>query len=258
MIPCGPSPRTDNSVCPAFELSADQLRRDISGRYDIVERSVLIAGVSFSLLKVRDTNRLIDEIDPSVFALDERLPYWAELWSSSIALAQYCLEEPMLSGSTVLELGCGLGFVGISAAKAGGIVTLTDYEEDALCFARLNAIRNLLPDTLATNLTVKLLDWRSGESPGKFDLVLASDVVYERRNFLPLLDIVGRALAPHGRALVTDPGRSMGTEFIALACARGFQVTSCSSQVDFDGRTSSIRRHELRRSSEEVSAGGVQ
>jgi predicted nicotinamide N-methyase len=235
-------------LSPALEFPVEQLRHELSERYDIEERTVRLAGASITLLKVRDTNRLIDEIDPSVFALDERLPYWAELWSSSIALAQYCLEERVLTGKTVLELGCGLGLAGISAAMAGGTVTLTDYEEDALCFARLNAVMNLPPVLLATNITLKLLDWRDREDPGTFDLVLASDVLYERRNFLPLLDVVGRALAPSGRALMTDPGRSMGKEFVSIAQARGFSVASFSSPVEVDGRTSSIIRYELQRS----------
>jgi ETFB lysine methyltransferase len=250
------SPSLENTVCPAFDLPAEQLRRYISARYDTVERTVIVAGSPFTLLKVRDTNRLVDEIEPSMFALDERLPYWADIWSSSVALAQYCLEAWSLTGRTVLELGCGLGLAGIGAARAGGIVTLTDYEDDALCFARLNAAMNLPADLCAADLTLKRLDWRSMDDPGTFDLILASDVVYERRNFLPLLDVVGRALAPHGRALVTDPDRSMGKEFVSVALARGFSVAAFSSPVDVDGRPSSIIRYELQRPVEGSSTGG--
>ena len=47
------------------------------------------------------------------------MPYWAELWSSSLALARVMAVRP-LRGVPVLELGCGLGLVALAAARQAG------------------------------------------------------------------------------------------------------------------------------------------
>ena len=64
---------------------------------------------------------------------DERIPYWGELWPSSIALSEFLNENSeLISGKKIIEIGCGLGLAGIVAAKLGGTVTLTDYLPAAL------------------------------------------------------------------------------------------------------------------------------
>ncbi len=97
---------------------------------------------------VRDPDVLLERVTPVQFAQDERLPYWAELWTSSFALARFCLEENGFRGKRVLELGCGVGLVGLSAASGGAHVVMTDYEHDALLFSLYNAMVNLTPDVV--------------------------------------------------------------------------------------------------------------
>lgn len=51
---------------------------------------------------------------------DTQDPYWCRAWPSAVALAELILEQPALvKGKQVLELGCGLGIAGLSAALAG-------------------------------------------------------------------------------------------------------------------------------------------
>ncbi|MBK8878607.1 MAG: hypothetical protein IPN74_08700 [Haliscomenobacter sp.] len=88
---------------------------------------------------------------------DERIPYWAELWPSAVALSRYLLETyPSLEGKNVLELGCGLGLPGIVAGLLGAEVTLTDYLPEPLGFARRNWEQNL-----SRPARFELLDWRN-------------------------------------------------------------------------------------------------
>ena len=47
-----------------------------------------------------------------------------------------------------------------------------------------------------------------------FDLVLASDVLYERRNVRQLLDLLPRLVTPRGLILIADPGRPAAEEFL--------------------------------------------
>lgn len=195
----------------------------LSARYDIVLRQVPVAGMVYSLLAVRDTNALLDAIDPLAFSPDERMPYWAELWPASVSLAEVCTERrARFGGSGVLELGCGLGLAGIAAAMAGASVTFTDYEQDALLFAQYNASLNL-PGGMPSG-SFRIFDWRVPADLGHFRCILGADLLYEERNFVPLMNVLDSHLDKGGVALFTDPGRTVAEEFGPYALKRGYQV----------------------------------
>src|SRR5947208_1508214 len=52
---------------------------------DLVEETIVVAGEPIGLLRPRDSDELL--VDDAL-EHEERLPYWAELWPSSVALAQ--------------------------------------------------------------------------------------------------------------------------------------------------------------------------
>jgi predicted nicotinamide N-methyase len=220
---------------------APVLRSLIESRYQCCEEDLTVAGVQFSLLRVVDPNVLLEAVNPAAFLEDERLPYWSELWASSVALAEWCLTSSRLPGMRVLELGCGLGLAGIAAARAGAAVVMTDYEEDALLFARYNALRNVpgrMPQVL-------LFDWRRPRISGKFDLVLGADILYERSHFLPLLEAFAILLAPGGAVVLTDPDRSTGEPFAQRAEEWGYSVARDRGVMDHHGTRLSVTRFEL-------------
>jgi ETFB lysine methyltransferase len=207
--------------------SPQNLLGRISSRYDVVTESIDLPGGPVSLLLVRDASKLLEAIDVETFAEDERLPYWAELWPSAIALARGTLDTPGLRGRKVLELGCGVGLGGITAARAGGAVTMTDYEDDALLFARYNVATNVSPPLPI----VRHLDWRTPDGIGRYDVILGADIVYERRNFDPLLGLFRRVLSPAGYVMMTEPDRSIGRDFFAAAAADGFLLERRTTSV---------------------------
>ncbi len=143
-------------------------------------------------------------LDEAAFVDDEFLPYWAELWPASLALAEAL---PEVAGARVCELGCGLGLLSLVAAARGAEVTATDWAPDAIELLRENAARNGL------DVRAELRDWREPWA-ARFDLVLAADVLYEQRNVEPLLARL-RELAPV--ALVGLAGRPYEAEFLRLA-----------------------------------------
>ncbi len=215
--------------------------------YDVATETIRAGGRSFSMLVVRDTNRLLDAIDPAAFARDERLPYWAEVWTSAVALAEWCLGRHWPPGTQVLELGCGLGLAGLAAAAAGADVTMTDYEEDALRFARSNAERNLPGSVLRSRLRFQVMDWRAPSLDRHYNVILGADIVYERRIFSPLLGLMELALAPGGSAVLTDPDRSAGKAFLLQAERVGFLAIATPCTVQRDGRSARVVRMELRK-----------
>jgi predicted nicotinamide N-methyase len=164
---------------------------------ELVEETVDVGGRRVRLIRPRDAEELIDE---EAFEREEFLPYWAELWPSAVALAR-AVAARELRGARVVELGCGLALPSIAAAQRGARALATDWSPDGLAFARRNArLNGVYVETLRCSWAepLRLLE----RAP--FDLVLASDVLYERRDVRPLLDLLPR-LGPE--VLLADPGR---------------------------------------------------
>ena len=108
--------------------------------------------------------------------------------------------------------------------RAGFDVLATDYYDDALLFARRNA-RAATGQEPAT----RMVDWRAFPSDlGRFDLVLASDVLYERQYADLVAQAIVASLKPGGVALIADPGRIALLAFISACedrgCATGIRV----------------------------------
>lgn len=160
-----------------------------------------------------DLDPLLEELerkpddDPAI--IDEQMPYWAELWPAGLALAT-CILDPRHSRppGPWLELGCGPGMAGIAAALSGSPGVCTDYQQEAIWLAELNAIENGID-----NLSASLLDWRRPPGDQTYPWILASDITYEERNFQPLLDCFETLLAPGGEIWFAEPGRSIAKPF---------------------------------------------
>lgn len=154
-----------------------------------------------------DAESLLDE---DAFEHEEFLPYWAELWPSGRALAEIVGERDV-AGIRVVELGCGLGLPSLVAALGGADVLATDWSPDAIELLRTNAEANdamLEADVVSWGVPDALLE----RAP--FDLVLASDVLYERRNVDELLELLPKL---GGEVLVADPSRPFTKSFLERA-----------------------------------------
>jgi predicted nicotinamide N-methyase len=80
-----------------------------------------------------------------------------------------------------------------------------------------------------------------------FDLVLAADVLYERRSAPSLADLVPELLAPGGEAVFADPRRKDAPLFLELMKERGFVTSTKSVGVEQGGRGIRVLVHRLRR-----------
>jgi predicted nicotinamide N-methyase len=181
---------------------------------DLVEEVVGVAGRDLALLRPRDAEALLSE---EAFDHEEFLPYWAELWPSAVALAR-AVGVRALHGARTLELGCGLGLPSLAAAVAGGRVLATDWAPDAVAMTARNAARNGLE---VETLRVSWTEPEALLARAPFELVLASDVLYETRNgdaLLPLLPQLGREI------WLADPGRPAAGPFLERA-ADVFAIT---------------------------------
>ena len=121
-------------------------------------------------------------------------------------------------------------------------LSVVPAEEDALAFARANHALNL-----GTPGRTRLVDWRDPPAELTAELVLAADVLYERRFLGPLLDTLERALHPGGTALVAEPGRTVAEGTVELLEQRGLRRELHLVEVTAGGREHGVWIHELHR-----------
>ena len=226
-----PSMSIEPNVGPSLE--------ELGRRFRLECAKIEIAGRHFEFFRPHNADDLISEED---FDRDERLPYWADLWASSIVLAEQVAAEAG-SRRSLLELGCGIGLVSTVAASVGFDVTATDYYADALDFTRLNAHQNGQPLS-----ATRLVDWRDFPADlGRFDLVVASDVLYEPRNVPLVAAALEATLTPHGVGFVTDPQRRHAMLFPEECRRRRLQFARAAARlIDRDGVRQTIDLFEIR------------
>lgn len=204
-----------------------------------------VLGRQWRLLRHADLETLWDQIGQDDLDQDERLPYWVELWPASLALGQWLGERrDRLAGRRVLDLGCGLGLTALVAASLGGRVLGLDYEPAALRFAAANARGNAV-----AGADFACMDWRAPAlRTGAADLVIAGDVMYEKRFAAPVADFLDHALARDGLAWVAEPNRAVYAQFRELLAGRGWRMDKLRTQgIPQEERTVTVNIWEIAR-----------
>ena len=193
---------------------------------DVVEEVVDLPGGAVTVRHPRDGLELLDE---EAFEREQFMPYWADLWPSAVALADVVARRPP-AGKRVIELGCGIALPGIVAARGGAAdVLLTDWSDDAVACAADNAALN------GVRVRTAVRSWEDAGAlriDGGWDVVLASDVLYEERNVLPLLAALDELVGPAGEVWLTDPRRRHLPAFLELAAENWRVGTLPSARVE--------------------------
>jgi predicted nicotinamide N-methyase len=186
-------------------------------------RAVTIAGRTFDLLLPAEPDEFLNQLDDSENAPWPDL-YWAQLWPAAVTTANFIAQAPWPAGTSVLEVGCGIGLVGLAALAAGYGVTYSDYVPLALDLALENAARNGFNGSVGPpSPRGLLLDWHAPPDE-QFPVIAASDVLYYRDCHEALLGTLTKMLAPGGECWIGDPGRSAAEEFVTLARQAGWKT----------------------------------
>lgn len=182
---------------------------------DIFERNI-------KLLQITNVDEVFDHLiaqSPNdIEVIDERIPYWTELWPSAIALSKYVIDnQSIIEGRNVLEIGCGLALPTIiSGFCKPKSITASDYLPDALDFVARNWSLNHDDDTA---FHTSIIDWRNLFSEPRdllnFDLILASDVIYEKRYVKDMIELI-RNMPDEMELILSEPGRPIAKEFVQL------------------------------------------
>jgi len=172
-------------------------------KYETETNEVVVEDRKFQILLPRSLAGFINTHD--VF---HEFPLWAKIWQASWVLADYLAAIPVAAKKQFLELGAGVGLVSIVAASFGHRITMSEYNDDALQFARANAHINDCP-----GLPVVELDWNRLQLPGCFDYIVASEVIYKKDDCRPLMKLLKTVLKPDGEVILAGEMRKSSMDF---------------------------------------------
>ncbi len=171
--------------------------------YDTETTDMTIRSRKFQFLLPRSLDRFINTEN-----LLKHFPLWAKIWEASWILADYMAAASPDPDKHVLEIGGGIGLVGITAAAFGHRITMTESDDHAINFAKANAVLNGV-----NNLELGKLDWNKPDLQDMFDYIVGSEVLYKEESFQPLLKLFKKLLKPTGEVILVGEIRKHDRAF---------------------------------------------
>lgn len=158
-------------------------------------------------------------------------PLFGILWPSGRQLAAHMSDRPVKAGERILEIGCGLALASLVSHRRGADVTASDCHPLASTFLAENLRLNELPP-----MPYRHGDWSQGGAPaeqgpanllarpllGRFELIMGSDVLYERDDGGSLPRFIERHATPAAEVLIVDPNRGNRRPFNHRMADLGF------------------------------------
>ncbi len=157
-------------------------------------------------------------------------PMFGLLWPSGHELANLMSARRLPIGERILEIGCGLALASLVCHRRGANITASDCHPLTEAFL----IENLRLNHLGA-MPYRHGPWDGKPSPvafahrpalfGEFDLIIGSDVLYERDRDAILPRFIERHAARASCVLIVDPDRGNRARFSARMLDLGFVLT---------------------------------
>lgn len=196
--------------------SLDELLALAREKYDVDFEPVVIDDIKLDLLQFKDMNAYVDELAATAKKdQDLTLPFWAKLWPASMILSYFVKSLPTAPDVKVLEIGAGLGLVGLVAAARGFETTISDISEDALLFCQINILKNGLAD----KARVQKVDFTSAKLEQRYHYIIGCEVLYQEDAYRPLSKFLLRTLDhdPRSEAVLGMNYTRKAKKFFSLA-----------------------------------------
>jgi predicted nicotinamide N-methyase len=224
----------------------DLLLGQIKRNYDVEAIPLQIGNKALKLLQFENFEDYLEALIETKTVGIMDLPYWAKVWESSFLLAYFLGKQPVVLGQRMLEIGAGIGVVGIYASLCGHRVTITDINEDALLFARANVLLNS-----ATQAAVEKLDWNDCADIEPYDVIFGSEIVYDRKSYSALVNFLNKALAPKGIIFLAKDATLHAPAFFA-ELTKLFEFKETTQTVRSDGEARKICLYAIRRKTDRI------
>lgn len=173
-------------------------------------------------------------------------PLFGLVWPSALVLAAH-MEHIPLGARRVLEVGCGLALASLVVHRRDGLITATDRHPLTEAFL----LENLRLNAMAP-LPYQCGDWATPNPLlGRFDLIVGSDVLYDRGLPDMLCTFIERHAQASVEVVIVDPDRGNRPAFNRGMQALGFERSERAvralpgSGLPYKGRLLSYRRGAL-------------
>jgi predicted nicotinamide N-methyase len=201
------------------------------------QESIAVADVDDLLIRsLLDKHQFHDPLDEALNLgiSSATWPLFGLLWPSGMHLAERMARRPV-TGERILEIGCGLGLTSLVAHRRGALVTASDCHPLAHAFldenVRLNGLaplryrhglwgRAALREDGLPVLTVA----KDAQVVGLFDLIVGSDILYERDDEGALASFIHAHAAAQAQVWVVDPNRGNRAAFHKHMVLAGFSL----------------------------------
>ena len=202
--------------------------------YLLKHESIAVAGVdNLTIRSLLDRQQYSDPLGAA-----ERLgissaswPLFGLLWPSGAHMAARLAQRPVTPGERILEIGCGLALASLVGHRRGADVTASDCHPLASSFLRENLrLNDLAPLPYrhgqwgAAVDTADSADSGDIRLQGQFDVVMGSDLLYERDADGALAQFIALHTAPGGEVWITDPDRGNRNAFTRCMALHGFAL----------------------------------
>lgn len=143
------------------------------------------------------------------------------VWASGEVLANLMYEHDV-QGKRILEVGCGIALASLVLNSRLADITSTDYHPEA---------ENFLHDNVKLNngneIPFVRTDWGDEETDlGTFDMIIGSDVLYEKGHADLLSSFINQHAKPHCEIILIDPGRKNHALFSKNMIKLGYSLTT--------------------------------
>jgi len=169
-------------------------------------------------------------------------PLFGLLWPSGQVLAGL-MANFELGSKRILEVGCGLALASLVVHRRGADITASDGHPLCAQFLEENLRINLLPA-----MKYQAANW-SGLNPllGRFDLIIGSDVLYDRAQPDLLSKFIDLHAQPQAEIVIVDPDRGNQASFSRKMDLLGYthsrsRVLALPDGVAYKGQVHRYRR----------------
>ena len=147
-------------------------------------------------------------------------PLFGVVWDSSEVLAHHMLDYK-IKGKRILEVGCGIALSSLMLNRRLADITATDYHPEVGPFLLKNVLLNE-----GKPIPFVRTGWEDENSGlGLFDLVIGSDLLYERSHTSLLSNFIEQHAKPDCDVVIVDPGRGHHANFSKKMVALGYSHT---------------------------------
>jgi len=201
--------------------------------YQLKQQSVPVLGVdALQIRSLLDRQQFSDPLGQAlaVGISSGNWPLFGLVWPSGLQLAAAVALRPLSAGESILEIGCGLALASLVCHRRGALVTASDCHPLAGAFLLENLrLNGLAPMRYCHGDWASVPTQLEGQDlapavQGRFDLIMGSDVLYERDDGGALPSFIEHHAMPVSEVLIVDPERGNRAAFTRRLLQLGYEL----------------------------------